>query len=455
MTRVTFPKGFLWGAATSSFQIEGAVDEDGRGESVWDRFCSTPGKVRGSATGAVACDHYHRWREDIALMKRLGLQAYRFSIAWPRIFPQGTGEVNQRGLDFYRQLVDELLANDIEPFVTLYHWDLPQALEDSGGWASRSTAEAFVQYADAVSRALGDRVESWITHNEPWCASMLGYQQGLHAPGIRHWPTALRASHHLLLSHGLAAQALRANGRHPEVGISLNLTPAVPASPSSADERACRHFDGYFNRWFLDPVFGRGYPDDMLSDYSEAGHLADLELDVVRPGDLEAMAAPLDFLGINYYNRNVVRSSDIADEHNEARTVSLAPESEWTEMGWEVYPEGLYDIITRVHREYAPARIYVTENGASYGTGPDATGAINDKRRVQFLRDHFRAAHRSIADGAPLAGYFVWSLLDNFEWERGYEQRFGITWVDYQTLERTPKASALWYSEVIANGWVE
>ena len=450
---LSIPDDFVWGAATSCFQIEGATRTDGRGESIWDRFCATPGKVSGGATGEGACDHYHHWPEDIALMRDLGLQAYRFSIAWPRIFPSGTETVNEAGLDFYDRLVDALLEANLEPFVTLFHWDLPQQLEDKGGWVSRDTAHAFVNYADVVSRRLGDRVENWITHNEPWCMSMLGYQQGLHAPGRRDWPAALKASHHLLLSHGMAVPVLRRNCRDAEVGITLNLTPAVPASPSEEDYEACRHFDGYFNRWFLDPVFGRHYPADMIADYEKLEQMPKEGIgSFVHDGDLDIIAARNDFLGINYYNRHVARSERIPEEHNQPRTVLVAPKEEWTDMGWEVYPEGLAEILTRVHLEYRPQKIYITENGASYSTGPNGDGRIHDHERIRFIRDHLLQAVQAMDNGVPLAGYFVWSLLDNFEWERGYDQRFGITWVDYETQQRTPKDSALWYRDVVKRG---
>jgi beta-glucosidase len=450
----TFPDDFVWGAATSAFQIEGGTDADGRGESIWDRFCRTPGKVEGGATGDVACDHYHRWPEDVALMKGLGLKAYRFSVAWPRVIPEGRGAVNEKGLDFYSRLVDGLLAAGIEPYVTLFHWDLPQPLQDAGGWPRRETAEAFRDYVDAVTRRLGDRVSNWITHNEPWCSGLQSHQVGLHAPGLRDWPAALSACHHLLLSHGWAVPVVRANSRGARVGITLNLTPAEPASASRSDREACRHFDGYFNRWFLDPLYGRGYPADMVADYRAAGRLpADWER-LVASCDLKAIAEPTDFLGVNYYNRTVVRS-DVPEHDNLPRTVFLAPESDWTEMGWEVHPDGLYRILCRLHFDYAPGPIYVTENGASWSDPPDGRGRIPDHRRLEFLREHFRAAHRAIQAGVPLKGYFVWSLLDNFEWDRGYGQRFGIVWVDYDTQARLPKDSARWYRRVIESNSAE
>jgi beta-glucosidase len=453
-SRARFPKDFVWGAATSAYQIEGAFDADGRGESIWDRFCRTPGKVEDGATGDVACDHFHRWREDVALMKDLGLQAYRFSISWPRVLPEGRGTVNEKGLDFYSRLVDALLEAGITPFATLFHWDLPQRLQDAGGWPSRATADAYLDYVETTTRRLGDRVQHWITHNEPWCASFLSHQVGRHAPGWTDWPAALAASHHLLLSHGAAVPIVRAHSPGAEVGITLNLTPAEPASASRADRDACRHFDGYFNRWFLDPVHGRDYPADMIRDYADAGRLPSDWSSLVRPRDLETIAVPTDFLGVNYYNRAVVRS-DVPEAENLPRTVFLAPESEWTEMGWEVHPDGLYQMLCRVHFDYGPRRMFVTENGASWTDVPEASGRVPDEKRRVFVKEHLRAARRAVEAGVPLHGYFVWSLLDNFEWDRGYSQRFGIVWVDYATQRRIPKDTALWYRRVIAGNSAE
>ena len=450
-SRVKFPKGFVWGAATSAYQIEGATDEDGRGESIWDRFARSDSRIEDGSTADVACDHYHRWQEDIELMTRLRLGAYRFSIAWPRVLPSGRGSVNGKGLDFYDRLVDGLLARRIVPYGTLYHWDLPQKLQDAGGWANRDTAEAFVEYADAVTRRLGDRVKVWITHNEPWCASFVGHQIGRHAPGLRDWNAALSGSHHLLLSHGWAIPVVRGNSPGAEVGITLNLSPVVPASASAADEDARRHQDGYMNRWFLDPLYKATYPADMCADYEALGHAPVAH---VCDGDMEAIATGTDFLGVNYYNRTVARSAVVPEAENSPRTVFLAPQAEWTDMGWEVYPQGMYELLVRVHRDFTPPKIYVTENGASYAQGPDAGGRVPDVQRVRFVRDHLLSARRSIDAGVPLAGYFLWSLLDNFEWERGYTQRFGITWVDYSTQKRTLKDCALWYSGVISENAV-
>jgi beta-glucosidase len=454
MTTLQFPPSFVWGVATASYQIEGAAQEDGRGESIWDRFSHTPGKIEDGSTGDVATDHYHRWREDVRLMKDLGLQAYRFSIAWPRILPGGRGQVNQAGLDFYSRLVDELLESGIMPFATLYHWDLPQVLQDAGGWPARDTAEAYVEYANVVSRALGDRVKRWITHNEPWCASILSYQIGEHAPGWHDWPAALAAAHHLLLSHAWAVPVLRENSPGAEVGITLNFTMATPATDSEADTMAARMLDVYFNRWFTDPLHKGMYPEDMIGAYQMQGVLPPGELPFVRSGDMEAISVSTDFLGVNYYTRVVVDGSQsLTREH-----VTPEPEPngvERTEMGWEVYPQGLHDLLVWLHNDYKPPKLYITENGVSYSDGPGADGRVRDERRIRYLRDHFAAARRAMDRGVPLAGYFVWSLMDNFEWAKGYKQRFGVVWVDYTTQERIPKDSALWYRQVIADNAVD
>ncbi len=445
MTTLTFPTNFIWGAATASYQIEGGWDEDGKGESIWDRFSHTPGRIEDDSSGDVACDHYHRWQEDVALMQSLKLQAYRFSTAWPRILPVGRGAVNHKGLDFYSRLVDNLLAADITPFVTLYHWDLPQALQDEGGWMVRSTAAAFVAYADVVTRALGDRVQHWITHNEPFVAAFIGHQMGEHAPGMRDGGAAIRAAHHLLLSHGQAVSLIRQNSPGAQVGITLNVSWVMPASPSRADREAARRHDGFVNRWFLDPLYGRSYPADLVEIYQN--HFPQ-GMDFIQPGDMEAIATVTDFLGINYYTRHVARDHGAPD--NLPQEVFPAPTVEHTEMGWEIYPDGLYSMLNRVHFEYQPSLLYVTENGCSFSDGPDANGRVADTRRLHYLRDHFAAAHRALQSGAPLAGYFVWSLMDNFEWARGYKQRFGLVWVDYATQQRIAKESALWYRDVIA-----
>ena len=451
MTHIQFPQGFVWGAATSCYQIEGATAEDGRGESIWDRFtgASSGSHIKDGSDGKVACDHYHRWREDVALMKDLKLAAYRFSVAWPRVYPCGRPPLNSCGLDFYSRLVDALLEDGITPYLTLYHWDLPQSLQDAGGWANRATAEFFVEYADAVSRRLGDRVKHWITHNEPWCASFVGHAEGRHAPGLRDGHIAVVSSHHLLLSHGWAVPVIRRNSPGAEVGVALNLSPVVPASASAADSDAARYYDGHLNRWFLDALYRGAYPQDTVADYVRAGYLSDERMGCVQSGDMAAISVPTDFLGINYYCRVLRRSDHIPEKDNLPRSVFLPPVSQRTASGWEIYPQGIFEVLMRVHRQYGPAKIHVMENGASFGEGPDASGRVADSRRIEFLREHLLAAHRALARKVPLAGYFAWSLMDNFEWENGFTERFGLTWIDYTTQERILKNSALWYRRVI------
>lgn len=443
--RQTFPDDFLWGVATSAAQIEGAVAEDGRGESIWDEFARQPGRIADGSDPSVACDHYHRWREDVDALEWLGVGAYRFSIAWPRVIPDGRGAVNQAGLDFYDRLVDALLAARIRPFVTLYHWDLPLPLQRAGGWASRDIVDAFVEYAEVVAQRLGDRVSHWSTHNEPWCISHLGHEVGEQAPGHRDPAEALRVAHHVLLSHGRALPMLRREVSG-EVGIVLNLSPAYPATSSAADGEAARRFDDFFNRWFLEPLFHGAYPATGLADRVRRGHLAPGPLPFVHEGDMAEIAAPIDFLGVNYYGRTVLRMG----ASGEAEAVRVAPEHELTDMGWEVFPSGLRDLLVSLHREYRPRSLTIAENGAAYDDGPDGTGQIADDRRIQFLHGHICAAHEALAAGVPLKGYFAWSLLDNFEWAHGYEKRFGLYWVDLGSGRRTPKRSAHWYRELIA-----
>jgi len=439
------PKDFLWGVATSAPQIEGASAEEGRGESIWDRFALQPGRIEDGSNPSVACDHYHRWPEDVRLLGWLGLGAYRFSVAWPRVVPAGRGAVNRAGLDFYDKLVDALLDAGVQPFVTLYHWDLPQALQERGGWTARETAQAFAEYATVVAQRLGDRVRHWITHNEPWCVATLGHEEGEHAPGLRDPARALQVAHHLLLSHAWAMEAVRTHAPGAEVGITLNLTPASPASASDADRDAARQFDGAFNRWYLDPLFRGRYPQDVIADRARRGHLAGPSLPFVLEGDLRSIAAPMDFLGVNYYSRVVVR----ADAAGHPVAVRAVPKAELTEMGWEVFPRGLHELLVRIDREYGPRHIYVTENGIALPDTLDNDGQVSDLRRVEFLHAHFRAAHQALVDGVPLRGYFVWSLLDNFEWAYGYTKRFGLFYVDFHTQQRVPKSSAFWYRDVV------
>ncbi len=446
MTRFHFPADFVWGTATSSYQIEGAWTADGKGESIWDRFAHTPGMIKDGTNGDVACDHYNRWREDVALMRSLNMRAYRFSIAWPRVFPDGRGRIQPKGVDFYNRLVDELLANEITPFVTLYHWDLPQALQEQGGWAARSVVDAFADFADVVSRALGDRVKHWITINEPWCVSMLSHYEGAHAPGLRDGVQALRAAHHTLLAHGAAVPVLRSNSPDAEVAITLNYTQSEPGSPAPEDYDAARIYDGYFNRWFFDPVFGRHYPADMVEHYTRHGLLPD-GLDFVQAGDMERIATPTDFLGVNYYTRDLFQGGSAEMLPAKDRAHATLPR---TEIDWEIYPEGLYRLLCRLHFDYQVRKIYVTENGAAVADAVAADGRVHDAARAAYLRDHIAAVHRAMQAGAPVAGYFAWSLLDNFEWAEGFSKRFGIVWVDFETQKRIPKDSALWLRDAIA-----
>jgi beta-glucosidase len=445
-----FPRRFLWGAATASYQIEGAVQEDGRGESIWDRFSHTPGLVRDGDTGDVACDHYQRWPEDVARMRDLGLGAYRFSIAWPRIVPAGTGEVNQAGLDWYERLVDALLEAGIQPWATLYHWDLPQALQDRGGWAASVTVDAFVAYAETVARRLGDRVAGWITHNEPWVVAFVGNYQGRHAPGLHDLRTALQVSHHLLLSHGRAVPVLRAANPGARVGITLNLNAVRPASDTPADVAAARRDEGYLNRWFLDPLFGRGYPADMVEAYGDL-------MPTVGASDLDAISAPIDFLGVNNYFPNYTRAVE-PGPGRELGIAHLSPSElaergfEVTEMGWPVVPDALGELLTRLYEEYVPAAMYITENGCAFQdelSEEDGAEAVHDPRRTAYLQGHLAAVADAIQGGAPVRGYFVWSLMDNFEWGHGYSKRFGITYVDYPTQRRVLKDSGHWYRALL------
>lgn len=446
MTGRAFPDSFLWGVATSAPQIEGGRHEGGRGVSIWDRYTDTPGAIADGTNADVACDHYHLWRDDLELMSWLGLGAYRFSIAWPRILPAGTGKINVAGLDFYDALVDGLLEAGIEPFPTLYHWDLPQALQDLGGWGDRSVVDAFVDYTDVVTRRLGDRIRNWTTINEPWCIAVLGHEEGHHAPGHKDPAEGLRVAHHLLLAHGRAARVIRERVPNARVGIVHNHTPAHPATDTVGDHDAARWFDGFFNRWFLDPLFLGRYPADAVADRIANGHLKGPELPFVQPGDLATISAPLDFLGVNYYSRVVMRQN----EAGEPEAVKAVSGQEFTDMGWEVHPEGLHETLMHLHREYAPKEIYITENGAAYDDLPGSVGRIDDVRRIEYLRSHLSAACRAVADGVPLAGYFAWSLLDNFEWAHGYQKKFGIVAVDFDTCRRTPKSSAHWYRDVVA-----
>ncbi len=446
---ITFPSDFLWGAATSSYQIEGATAADGRGPSIWDTFCREPGRIENGETGDVACDHYHRYAEDVALMGRLGLRGYRFSIAWPRILPTGRGPVNQAGIDFYSRLVDALLQRGIEPAATLYHWDLPQALEHQGGWLNRDTVSRFTEYAQTMYAALGDRVKLWITHNEPWCAGILGYFRGVHAPGGTDLRAGLAASHHLLLSHGAAVQAFRQSGRPGRIGITLSLFHTQPFADTEEHRRVAHLSDGYTNRWYLDPVFRGAYPADTWE--LMAGLVSDTRF--VQPDDLKTIGCGTDFLGVNYYTRRTIEATPGTGEFG--WTVHDRVGAPTTDLGWEIVPSGLTALLNDLEAAYGPRLpIFITENGAVFND-EKVDGRVEDDRRVDFLARHFTAAHDAMQAGVNLQGYFVWSFMDNFEWAFGYRPRFGIVHVDYATLERTPKASARFLARVIAdNGLV-
>jgi beta-glucosidase len=439
VTDIRLPADFVWGAATSSYQIEGAVTEDGRGESIWDRFTSVPGAILGGDDGSVACDSYHRCPEDVRLMRELGLNGYRFSIAWTRVLPEGRGRTNPAGLDYYDRFVDALLEAGIEPFVTLYHWDLPQALEDRGGWPTRELVDAYAEYVEVVVGRLGDRVRHWITQCEPWVIAWLGYGSGEHAPGRKSETDALSAAHHVLVAHGRAVEVVRRDSPGAQVGITIDLVAFHPLTESAEDAAAVARADGLRNRWLLDPVLRGAYPQDVTDRFAAVSPL-------VEDGDMAAIAAPLDFLGINYYTRNVVRADPAGGEP----VTVPADGSEHTEMGWEVYPDGLYELLTRLRDDYELPPVYVTENGAAFADHREGA-VVDDPRRSSYVDGHLSAIARAIADGVDVRGYFLWSLLDNFEWALGYSRRFGIVYVDFETLERVPKASYRWYRDRIAS----
>ncbi|UCE87373.1 MAG: beta-glucosidase [Deltaproteobacteria bacterium] len=444
MAFVSFPDGFEWGAATAAYQIEGAAYEDGKGLSIWDVFCRQPGRVQGGDSGDVACDHYHRFRDDVALMAELGLQAYRFSISWPRVIPFGAGEVNESGLAFYDRLVDELLAAGIRPTPTLYHWDLPQALQDRGGWADRDTALRFADYAALIFDRIGDRVTRWITHNEPIVTSMAGYRTGVLAPGIRDLAITARAVHHLLLSHGLAVRAFRAAGRAGEIGLTNANTSYEPADERPETAAALELARDFDTRLFHDPIYGRGYPTSVLRYYESKGAPFPIEAD-----DLDAIAAPTDFLGVNLYTRRRV----LPDASRSVGFDMAEPTLPLTDMGYEAAPHALGDFVDFVSAEYGQPTIYVTENGVADDSAPVA-GRVDDQPRIRLLRGFLAGLAGAIERGADVRGYYVWSLLDNFEWAYGYSKRFGIVWTDYQTQARIPKESARFYSEVIRSNGV-
>ncbi|WP_031507913.1 GH1 family beta-glucosidase [Streptomyces megasporus] len=442
------PADFRWGVATSSYQIEGAVAEDGRTASIWDTFCRVPGAVVGGENGDTACDHYHRMPQDVELIASLGVDTYRFSLAWPRIQPGGRGKPNPRGIAFYDRLTDELLERGITPWVTLYHWDLPQELEDAGGWPERDTAYRFADYAEIAHDALGDRIGHWTTLNEPWCSAMLGYEQGVHAPGRRDFGDAMRAVHHLLLGHGLAARRLRAAANAPEeLGITLNLGTSTPAGDSEADREAARRADGLGARIYLDPLVRGRYPQDVLDDLSARGVTLPVE-----DGDLEAISTPLDVLGVNFYTGHVfsgVTEDGSTTGEDGLPVARIVPQGRpRTAMDWEIVPERLTELLVRLEKDYGLPTV-VTENGAAFDDVPAADGAVHDADRAAYLADHIRAVAAARAAGADVRGYFAWSLMDNFEWAYGYAKRFGLVHVDYATQRRTVKDSGLWYRDTV------
>ena len=445
MSTRAFPEGFQWGAATAAYQVEGAVHTDGRGESIWDRFCATPGAIAGGDTGDVACDHYHRFRDDVENMRDLGLMTYRFSAAWPRLFPNGHGRLNRRGLDFYESLVDALLAAGVRPALTLYHWDLPQALQDNGGWTNRDTASWFTDYAESLFTHLGDRVKTWMTLNEPQCAAFVGHFDGRHAPGLKDFKTAVQVSHELMRAHSLAVSEFRELCRTDcSIGIALDMHTMYPYTDGMSDVEAATKADGQVNRWFLDPVLTGKYPADVMEIYAKHGVAPRIEHD-----DLSVLSSnPVDFVGVNYYFPQRVYASDaggvLGFEYGQLKDVPK------TEMGWEVYPEGLCDLLIRLKNDYADPKLVITENGAAYPDAIVENGQVQDHDRIEYLASHLREARRAIEHGVKLQGYYLWSLMDNFEWGFGYGKRFGITHVDFRTQARTWKKSGSWYQSVIA-----
>lgn len=453
---VQFPHGFMFGTATAAYQIEGASAEDGKQDSIWDVFCREPGRIANGEDGNLACDHYHRYVEDVALMADLGLNTYRFSVSWPRVM--SGSDINVKGMDFYSRLVDELLGKGITPWLTLYHWDLPASLV--GGWTNRDTAKRFVDYAKAVHDRLGDRVRTWTTLNEPWCSAFLGHASGVHAPGLTDPSASLRAAHHLMLAHGLAVRALRSADVDAKLGITLNFTPTMPASGDLPDIDVARRIDGTANRFFADAIFKGRYPSDIVADLGSTW-----PAEAIHDGDLEDINAPIDVLGVNYYTTNVFRAGDGVEEvahpspHVAAlEAVQVLRDLPLTSMGWEVEPSGLHRLLRRLHDDYTGAsgtEIVITENGAAFDDRPDANGVVDDTAdRLDFIRRHLLAAHQALAEGVNLRGYLAWSLIDNFEWSYGYDKRFGIVRVD-ENLNRIPKASALWYAEVARTGLVQ
>ncbi|NLL04725.1 MAG: beta-glucosidase [Clostridiaceae bacterium] len=446
MNKIAFPEDFIWGSATASYQIEGAFDKDGKGESIWDRFSHTPNKIQNNDTGDIACDHYHRYEDDVKLMKEIGLNSYRFSISWPRLFPNGSGKLNQKGMDFYKRLTNLLLENGIQPAVTLFHWDLPQKLQDNGGWANSETIKHFEEYSHSVFSNLGDLVPMWFTHNEPYVVAFLGYDRGIHAPGITDPPQALSVAHNILLSHGKAVSIFRDMNLNGKIGIALNLSTKYPSSQKEEDKIAAYTSDGFLNRWYLDPLLKGYYPKDILEYYHKRGIPFNYDVE-----DLKTIKQPIDFLGINFYCPEFVRY----DEKEHFVTIDDELDNfERTEMNWIVHPQGLYDLLKRLDNDYGKLDLIISENGAAYNDVIDTDGNIRDDRRINYLHEHLINCHNAIEEGVNLKGYYLWSLLDNFEWSFGYSKRFGIIHVDFNTLKRTIKQSGYWYKNVIQNNGI-
>lgn len=443
MTIVKFPDHFQWGVATSAYQIEGAVKEDGRGLSIWDTFSHRPGQIINNDNGDIACDSYHRLEEDVGLMKQLGITTYRFSIAWPRILPEGTGQVNPKGIEYYKRLVALLLDNGIEPLCTLYHWDLPQALQDQGGWANRSTIDAFVAYAEIMFKEFEGKIQHWVTINEPWCVSFLSNYLGVHAPGHRDLQLATTVAHHLLVAHGSAVQAFRRLEVPGQIGIAPNVTWIEPYSRNAQDIEACRRETGWWVEWFMDPLFKGKYPS-FLQEWFQAK-----SVDVpMLNGDMETICTPIDFIGINYYTGNIGRYQPNSGLF-ECEAVDRGDEK--TDIDWYIYPEGLHSVLHYIYARYGDIPIYITENGACYNDSP-VNGEVQDEKRIQYMKKHLLQLNRCLESGLPIKGYYAWSLLDNFEWAEGYSKRFGLVHVDFDTLQRTPKNSYAWYKQLIADG---
>ncbi|MDG5472203.1 GH1 family beta-glucosidase [Jeotgalibacillus sp. ET6] len=447
MSKIQFPEDFIWGTATASYQIEGAANEGGRGASIWDTFSKQPGNVKNEDNGDVACNSYHLYKEDVALLKELGVSTYRFSMAWPRIFPNGDGELSQEGLDYYHRLVDELLEHNIKPMCTLYHWDLPQALQDRGGWESRETVEAFDHYAKTVFSSFKGKISTWITINEPWCASYLSNYLGIHAPGKKDLQAATTIAHHLMLAHGRAVQSLREIDEQAQIGYAPNAGWSEAYSDSEQDQQAVRRANGWQVEWFMDPVFKGEYPDFLVNWFKEKENVTV----PIQEGDMDVISSPIDFVGINYYTGNVARY----DEGNGLFHVeNLDFNYERTDIGWPIYPEGFYQLLTYLNQRYGQVPIYITENGACYNDGVE-NGEVKDDNRISYMKSHIASVHRAMQSGVNVKGYLAWSLMDNFEWAEGYDMRFGIVHVNFDTLERTKKNSYYWYKNLISQSYFD